>query len=258
VDNTRVFPNPNDLIDHVAAKIVSIARSAIGERGGFFFMLSGGSTPRLLYERISDPLNIRNLDWAKTHVFWGDERCVPPEHKDSNYRMAHETLLDKVPILPENVHRIHGELPPQTAADRYEGELRRSFHFDNDQGPGGEHAVTNFPVFDLILLGMGTDGHTASLFPGSSGLNEEERWFVAVAHDTPPPPLVARVTATPGMLNAGSNVFFLVTGAKKASRLVQVLEGPFRPNDLPAQIVKPENGQLTWFIDQEAASGLSI
>lgn len=253
----QVFPNPNDLVADVALQVLSIAQRSVDERGIFSFMLSGGSTPRLLFERLSDPAYIRNLDWEKAQVFWGDERCVPPEHKDSNYRMARETLLDKVPIPPENIHRIHGELNPRAAAERYEDELGESFQFKNDRGHGGDQPVTDFPVFDLILLGMGADGHTASLFPGSNALSEKEHWFVAVAHDAAMPPLVARVTATPGILNAGSNVFFLVTGEKKAARLAQVLEGPFRPEDLPAQLVKPENGQLTWFVDQEAASGLS-
>lgn len=253
----QVFPHPNDLIDHVTAHIVSIARGAIKERGNFFFMLSGGSTPRLLYERLTDFEYISDLDWAKVQVFWGDERCVPPGHKDSNYRMARESLLDKVPIPPENVHRIQGELPPRVAATHYEGELRRSFHVDNNQESGENLPKVYVPVFDLILLGMGTDGHTASLFPGSSALFEEGRWFVAVEHETPPPPLVPRVTATPEIINAGSNIFFLIAGANKAARLAQVIEGPSRPDDLPAQMIKPENGQLSWYVDQAAARELS-
>jgi 6-phosphogluconolactonase len=257
VASIQIFPDLSDLIDNVAAKIVSVASDVITKRGDFRIMLAGGSTPRLLYERLTEPEFVGRLDWMSVHVYWGDERCVPMDHQDSNHRMARESLLDRAPIPTENIYRIRGELIPQDAADLYEKELSQSFRSEDDRITGAEFPQRDLPIFDLILLGMGGDGHTASLFPGSSALNEKGRWFVAVVHNQPPPPLVPRVTVTPSVINAASNVIFLVTGSSKAKRLAEVLEGAHNPDVLPAQIVNPENGQLYWFVDQEAASELS-
>ncbi|MEP7200349.1 MAG: 6-phosphogluconolactonase, partial [Chloroflexota bacterium] len=183
--------------------------------------------------------------WSRVHVFWGDERCVPPDHADSNYRMARETLLDHVAIPAGNAHRIRGEAEPAVAADEYAREL---------------HAVVGntSPRMDLIFLGMGDDGHTASLFPHSPAIHETTRWVVAVAHATPPPPLVARVTITPVVINAARQVAFLVAGAGKAERLRQVLSEPYQPDELPSQIVKPSDGELLWFVDTDAAKYLAV
>lgn len=252
----NVFPEPVDLVGEVSAQIVSLGSRAIAERGHFSFMLSGGSTPRLLYERLAEPDVLGSMDWSKVQVYWGDERCVLPDHRDSNYRMARESLLEHVPIPPENIHRIRGELDPQAGALDYEAEVRKSFQ--NELGPFFTANTSKgfLPVFDVILLGLGTDGHTASLFPGSSALWERERWFVAVEHDQPPPPLVPRITVTPRVINAGSNIFFLVTGADKARRLSQVLEGQYRPEEIPAKMISPEKGRLSWYLDQAAAGEL--
>jgi 6-phosphogluconolactonase len=170
------------------------------------------------------------------HFFWGDERCVPPNHADSNYRMVAESLLNHVPALAENIHRVQGELAPSQAAEHYEAELRAFF---------GET-----PAFDLILLGLGEDGHTASLFPGSPALAESVRWVVAAQHTSPPLPLVSRVTLTFSVFNAARQVLFLVSGAGKAPRLAEIRRGV---PDLPAARIRPASGDLLWLIDQAAA-----
>jgi 6-phosphogluconolactonase len=178
------------------------------------------------------------------YIFWSDERCVPPGLPDSNYLMACLALLDPARVPARNIHRIPGELEPLRAAARYEAQLRQFFAGDG------------LPRFDLILLGLGEDGHTASLFPGSPALHEQERWAVAVEHTTPPPPLVPRVTLTLPVLNAAAHVIYLVSGANKAERLAQVLHGPVALEPLPAQLVSPANGALLWLVDRAAARGL--
>jgi 6-phosphogluconolactonase len=178
------------------------------------------------------------VDWARVHVFWGDERCVPPDHPESNYRLAREALLDHVPLPPANVHRIPTEQEPVQAAADYEQTLRRFF------GPG------SVPRFDLVLLGLGTDGHTASLFPGTPAVHEYERWVVAHYVSSLP---AWRVTLTPAVLNAADQVTFLVAGEEKAGALKQVLAGPYQPDVLPAQVVRPAGGSLLWLVDDAAA-----
>jgi 6-phosphogluconolactonase len=183
------------------------------------------------------------VKWDHVHFFWGDERCVPPSHADSNYRLANEALLCSIPIPEVNIHRIPGELPVKEAARNYEVELRRFFG-------------STTPRFDLVLLGLGEDGHTASLFPGNPAVREDAHWVAAVSHHEPPPPLVDRVTLTLLVLNAAAHVLFLVSGASKTDRLEQVLHGPFQPELLPAQTVKPIKGTVQWLVDQAAAAKL--
>jgi len=198
--------------------------------------LSGGSTPRATYTLLASDEFAARVDWPRVHVLWGDERCVPPDHPESNYRMARETLLDKIPIPAENVYRIRGELPPDQAATAYQAEL--------------EAILGTIGRFDLILLGMGEDGHTASLFPGTAAIHEQTRWVVAHYVDK----LSAwRVTLTPVVINAAARVTFLVSGAGKAERLREVLDGPHQPDVLPAQIVRPTGGRLLWLADAAAA-----
>jgi 6-phosphogluconolactonase len=232
--------DPDALADAAAELFAGAASAAQLVQGRFSVALAGGSTPRALYARLAGP-DVR-VDWSHVHVFWSDERCVPPGDPDSNYRMAHEALLAHVPLPAGNLHRIRGELDPPQAADEYERELRAFF---------GDDA----PQFDLVLLGLGDDGHTASLFPGSPALHETRRWVVAVEHDGPPPPLVPRVTFTPPVLNAARSVIFLVAGRAKAARLAEVLHGPHQPDVLPAQIVRP-SGLLVWMVDEAAAGAL--
>lgn len=240
----RILPDAPSLAQNAARQFSALAAAAIQARGYFSVALAGGSTPQALYRLLAGPPFAGEVDWRRVHVFWGDERCVPPDHPDSNYGMARLALLDHVPLLPENIHRMAGEKEPQQAAAGYEEELRAFF----------EARRLSSPCFDLVLLGMGEDGHTASLFPGTAAVREQERWVVA--H------LVAalkarRITLTPVILNQAAQTTFLVSGAGKAERLRQVLEGPAQPEQLPAQAIHPQNGRLTWLVDEAAVSGLS-
>jgi 6-phosphogluconolactonase len=232
----RTCPDAASLARAAAEHFVTLAAAAIAARGQFVVALSGGSTPRTSYALLASHQFAQRVDWPRVHVFWGDERCVPPDHPESNYRMAREALLDRVPIPTENVHRMRGELPPDQAATAYQAELEAAL------GAGGR--------FDLILLGMGADGHTASLFPGTTALHEQTRWVVAHYVDK----LSAwRVTLTPVAINAAAHVIFIVSGAGKAERLPEVLAGPYQPDILPAQIVRPADGRLLWLVDAAAA-----
>lgn len=196
--------------------------------------LAGGSTPEATYRLLARDYADR-IDWSRVHVFFGDERTVPPEYEDSNYRMAREALLDHVPV--GGVHRMRGELPPAEAARAYEEELREFF------GPG------EVPGFDLILLGIGEDGHTASLFPNTPALDVTDRWVV----ENPVEKLdTVRLTLTAPAINAARAVVFLVAGEGKAGALREILEGGADPRDYPAKLVQPAGG-ATWMVDRAAA-----
>ncbi len=263
----KVHTNADELARAAAGLFVTLAREDIAVRGRFAVALSGGSTPRAMHQHLASPEFASQVDWVHVHIFWGDERCAPPDHEHSNYRMARETLLDHVPIPPESIHRIRGEDAPEWAAKNYESELRMFFgqapggqtgggQTPGGQTPGGQtpggQTHRSAPTLDLIFLGLGDDGHTASIFPGTSAVREETQWVVAQEHNFPPPPLVSRITITPPLINAAANVVFLVTGAGKAERLKEVLHGLYQPEVLPAQIVKPTNGRLVWLVDEEA------
>jgi 6-phosphogluconolactonase len=236
MNELRVHPDAAGLARAAAEHFVTLATAAIAAHGQFVVALSGGSTPRATYTLLANDELAARVDWPRVRVFWGDERCVPPDHAGSNYRMARETLLDHVPLPTRNVHRIQGELPPDQAATAYQAELEAVL------GAGGQ--------FDLILLGMGEDGHTASLFPSTVALHEQTRWVVAQYVDK----LSAwRVTLTPVAINAAAHVTFLVSGVGKAERLREVLDGPHQPDVLPAQIVRPTDGRLLWLVDAAAA-----
>ena len=242
------------LAEEAASRILEIGNRSIEERDIFTFVLAGGSTPRSVYKRLSK--DRRRLDWSKVHIFWGDERCLPPDDPQSNYHMAGETLLERSPIPGGNVHRIRCELGLDQAAEAYQQQI---FGFFN-QHPAlfwQASAASFIPSFDLILLGMGEDGHTVSLFPGSSALEETSRWVIGVQHDQPPPPLVDRVTFTLPLINAASHVIFLVSGESKAQRMAQALRGETEPS-LPAQRVCPASGRLLWLVERSAATGLMI
>jgi 6-phosphogluconolactonase len=237
----QVFSSPELLADAVAQHIVTSAAEAVSSRGLFTLALAGGSTPRATYSRLATRDWRLKLDWQRTHVVWGDERCVPPDDPRSNYRMAKEALLDRVPIPAHQIHRIRGEDDPEKAAGEYERELRVLL--------GSEGSL------DLVLLGLGEDGHTASLFPGQAAVREKARWVVAVPS---PDATMWRITLTPALLNAARNVTFVVSGANKAARLQQVLQGPFAPDILPAQAIRPAQGRLTWMVDEAAAARLRL
>ena len=242
----EVFPDREKLIQAAAEHVIQLTSQGITENGRVAIALSGGSTPRPLYTLLATKRYSQRIDWLRVHVFWGDERCVPPDNPQSNYQMARETLLDEVPIPVSNIHRIRGEEDPEKAAVAYEKELRTFFGVDARDG-------SPRLGFDLILLGMGDNGHTASLFPGSPAVNEKERWVMAQYVEVVS---MWRITLTPVVSNAAKNVLFIVSGAEKAERLRDVLEGPFQPEVLPAQIVRPASGRLLWFVDRTAAARL--
>lgn len=239
-----VLDTPDAVADEAARRWLALAEETVEQRGKFMVALSGGSTPRALYERLAHPPYQEGAPWAQTHVFWGDERTVPPGHEDSNYRMAHQTLLSRVAVPLNNIHRPHGDKDPGEAATDYEQVLRLAFNLRRDE----------LPRFDLILLGMGDDGHTASLFPGNPALEMEDRLFVATyvpQHET------HRLTLTLPAINAARRVIFLVVGEGKAETLRRVLEGESDPSEFPARLVQPDDGQLTWLLDEAAASRLA-
>jgi len=232
-----------------AALFVKAAVEAIRSRGIFTVVLSGGSTPKGAYSLLAEDETLRKqVAWAQVRFFFGDERHVPPDHPDSNFRMAHEAMLSRLPIDPNQVSRIKGEYADASrAAEEYERDLRSA------ATANGLAADDGVPVFDLVLLGLGPDGHTASLFPGTSALHEQRRLVVAnrVAKlDTD------RITLTAPVLNGASDVLFLIQGADKAEALHAVLEGPYDPDRLPAQLIRPRHGRLRWLADPAAAARL--
>jgi 6-phosphogluconolactonase len=236
--SVSVYDNPEELAQAAASEFAARAAEAIGERGRFAVVLAGGSTPRAAYGILARDYRDR-IDWNNVHVFFGDERSVPPDHDDSNYKMARESLLDHVPI--GSVHRMQGELPPDEAAEAYEQDLREFF------GP------VDLPKFDLILLGTGDDGHTASLFPETSALEVHDRWAVA----NPVLKLeTTRITLTVPAINAARAVYFLVAGEGKAGPVAEILEGTPDPRQYPATLIQPQGGPK-WMLDRPAASELT-
>ncbi len=235
---------PQDLFQVAGDEVIHAASDAVAQRGRFTIALSGGSTPRSLFTLIAANAS-STLPWGQMFFFWGDERHVPPDDPDSNYRMAKETLLSKVPVPPANIFRIPAENPDAAAAaDAYEQTLRKFFAL----APG------EFPRFDLILLGMGPDGHTASLFPETAALREKSRLVVANRVEKLK---TIRITLTLPVLNTARCVAFLVSGIDKAGALHEVLEGNGPAEKYPAKLVRPAEGKLIWFVDRAAASGLS-
>jgi 6-phosphogluconolactonase len=242
-----IYSDPDSLVQAAAQHIIALAASSIASHGRFSLVLAGGSTPRMLYERLAHPDYASQIEWASTHIFWGDERFVPPDHPDSNYRMAREALLRRVSLPPTNVHRMRGELEPSQAAANYNNLLADFF------GLPQQPDATTQPPFDLVLLGMGADGHTASLFPHTSAVREQQRRVVAHYVEALG---LWRLTLTPPAINAARNVLFFVSGASKAARLRAVLRGPVQPEVQPAQAIRPTHGTLVWLIDADAANEL--
>ena len=234
--SVHVYESPEKLAEAAAREFATKAAEAIEERGRFAVVLAGGSTPKATYGILARDYT-DSIDWGKVHVFFGDERTVPPDHEDSNYRMAREALLDHIRV--GSVHRIRCELPPDDSAAAYKEDLREFF--------GG------LPQFDLILLGIGGDGHTASLFPETPALEVQDRWVVA----NPVPKLdTTRVTLTVPVINAARLVVFLVAGEDKAEALKEILEGDADPREYPATLVRPPTGP-DWMLDHAAARLLS-
>lgn len=231
-----VFPTASELFVAAADEFFRIVTKALAEHDVANVALSGGSTPRALYELIAErtitETALKTIDWRKVHLFFGDERSVPPTDKESNYRMVRESLLSNASLGATRVHRIHSELPPENAAELYEGDLK-------------EHFGQELPKFDLILLGLGPDGHTASLFPETAALDVNDRWVVA---NRVPQQNTTRITFTYPVLNNADEVLFLVAGAEKSEAVRRALIA----RDVPAAQVQPK-GKLCWFVDQAAA-----
>jgi len=246
----EVLASAANLFHAAAEEFIRVARAAIGAQGRFTVALSGGSTPKALYSLLA--ANYADFAWSRIFLFFGDERHVPPTDPDSNYRMVNESLLTKIAIPAENVFRVPAENPDAAAAALdYEAQLRRFFELSPGDQPGDRPG--EFPRFDLILLGIGPDGHTASLFPDSPALDEQSRLVVAnwVAKFN-----THRITFTFPVLNRAAEVMFMASGADKADMLRQVLEGKSTP-PLPSQRVQPSDGKLLWMLDEAAAAKLT-
>ena len=238
-----VEPDAAALARRAAAYFVERAQAVVAVRGRARMAISGGSTPKATFGLLADPSQPwrAKMPWDKVDLWWVDERCVPPDDADSNYRMTREEMLDKVPLKPEQIHRIEGELEPAAGAARYEEELRKGFGLAED----------GLPQFDVMQLGMGPDGHTASLFPHTAALNETGRLAVAnhvTAKDA------WRITLTLPVINHAAEVFFLIAGTDKAQILKEVLLGPRDPERLPSQLIFPANDILTLLLDRAAAA----
>ncbi|HEY1646989.1 MAG TPA: 6-phosphogluconolactonase [Terracidiphilus sp.] len=231
------------LAARAARHFVELAEQAVAARGRARIAISGGSTPKAAFQLLADasqPLRAR-MPWDKLELYWVDERCVPPDHPDSNYRMTREAMLAHVPLPAAQVHRMEGELEPEAAAARYESELRNGFRLEGAETPR----------FDVIALGMGPDGHTASLFPHTAALHEMSRLAVANHVENKD---AWRITLTWPVINQGASVFFLIGGADKAQVLKEVMRGPRDPERLPSQLIAPAGGILTLLLDKAAAA----
>ena len=232
-----------EAVSRAAAEIfVEKVVDALSARGRFAVALSGGGTPRRLYNLLAESPIREKIQWKAVHVFWGDERCVPPGDPRSNARMARLALLDHVPLPAENIHPVPCDRSPREAATRYENEIKAFFG-------------TKAPAFDMVLLGLGDNAHTASLFPHTPVLDEKDRWVAEVYVSEQD---MHRVTLTAPIINQAREVLFLVSGQGKAKALKQVLQGPFRPHDFPAQLIRTKAGHGLWLVDHDAAARLNI
>ena len=237
----RVFQDLEELSRVAAELFFALSKKSIATRGRFVVALSGGSTPHRLYSLLGSPWYRNNIDWSRVYLFWTDERCVPNDHPESNYRLAHDAFLSRVPLPAQNIHRIRGEDEPRKAAEAYEDELQNFF--------SGVGAI----VFDLIILGVGEDGHTASLFPGSPALDERMRPAVPIYLEEPK---INRVTLTLPVLNHAAQVLFLASGRAKAGTVHEIVEDG-NPKQYPAGLVQPLQSSAMWLIDREASSALA-
>jgi 6-phosphogluconolactonase len=240
----RIFKEETELVVYAAEMILDLALQAVQKRGICHLVLSGGGTPLPVYKRFCLPMYVERFPWEKTHFYWGDERLVAADDPGSNYGQAKSAFLDKVPVVPENIHRIKGELPADQAAADYGIQLaaQSSVGFP-------------WPVFDVILLGVGSDGHTASLFPGKRDPGEFQDPVIAVTADYEDRPS-ERITLTPMAINSALNVMFLVKGHMKASAVSAAINGPTNEIRWPVQRIKPIHGIILWLLDEGAAAGL--
>lgn len=239
----RVFPTPPEVAQSAAELFTSSVVAAANARGIARVAISGGTTPKAMFALLASDAFAKRVPWDKLDLYWVDERCVGPEDADSNYRMTKEALLSKVPLAEDRIHRMEGELEPEEAAARYEAAIRNGFRLEGAETP----------TFDLVLLGMGDDGHTASLFPHTEALNDMTH--IVVANHVPQKD-TWRITLTWPVINQGREVAFLIEGAGKAQVLHDVFEGPYQPETYPSQIIRPASGKLTLLLDSAAAAKL--
>ncbi len=245
-DEIRIVEGEAELSLQAAEMFAQRATEAMNRRGRFTVALSGGSTPRAIHRRLTEAPFRNRIDWDKVEFLWGDERAVAPDHEDSNYRMARETLLDRVPTPPKRIHRMPAEREDLDAAAReYQAEIASACGVAADGDP---------PAIDLVLLGMGPDGHTASLFPHTEVLQPTGRWVVG---NYVPKLNTHRMTMTPTLINRAACVVFVVNGEDKAAPLAEVLEGPPDAERLPSQLIRPSPGELIWLVDRHAAAKLN-
>jgi 6-phosphogluconolactonase len=239
----RVYDGADALSRAAAEHFLETAQAAVSANGIARIAISGGSTPKRTFELLANPAEkfVKDMPWERIELYWVDERTVPPDNKDSNYRMTREALLDKVPLKPEQIFRIEGELDPEVAAARYESAIRNHLRLEGAQGPR----------FDVVALGMGDDGHTASLFPHTAAINEMIR--IAIANQVPQKD-TWRVTLTWPVINEARDVFFLIAGKDKAQPVHDVLLGKYDPEALPSQLIRPRNGRLLMLLDRDAAA----
>ncbi len=238
----EVLPDGETLALRAADLFAVAAQEAAAARGRFAVALSGGATPRAFFRMLARQQFSQKVPWRRTHLYWVDERCVPVDDPASNYGMARDTFIKHVPVPTVNVHRVHGEEPPEVAASGYADELAALAALERPR--------VDLPVFDLVVLGLGADGHTASLFPHSDVLDDDEHLAVA----TEAPSGGSRVTVTLPVINAARHVWFLVAGDEKAGMVAEVLEGLRVPRAIPAQAVAPVHGKLLWLLDEAAAA----
>jgi 6-phosphogluconolactonase len=241
--NVKIFHNTRQLAEDFAAEIIRMARDAHEAGKPCTIMLSGGSTPKALFEAIVK-LATPDTPWDQVHLYWGDERCVPPDDAESNYLMTRQTLLDKINIPEKNIYRIKGESEPTAEARRYAEKLL-SVNPDNN----------GTPVFDLVILGMGDDGHTASVFPDNLRIFQSENLCETAAN---PYSGQQRITVTPRVINNAKRIVFMVTGKNKAGVLKETIEKKGNYSEYPASHINPTNGELVWYIDEEAGKSLSL
>ena len=241
----RIAATPPEVAAAAAQLFTNAAKSAVQARGVARIAISGGTTPKAMFGLLASEPFIKQVPWDKLYLYWVDERSVPPGHPDSNYRMTSEAMLSKVPLPADHIFRMEGELDPVIAAARYEATIRNSFKLEGAQTP----------TFDLVLLGMGDDGHTASLFPHTEGL--ENITDLVIANHVPQKD-TWRISLTSPVINQGREVAFLIEGAAKAQVLHDVLLGPWQPDTFPSQLIRPASGQLTFLLDSAAASKLPV
>jgi 6-phosphogluconolactonase len=238
-----VFPDAAATAEAAAKLFADTAMEAVTNRGRARIAISGGSTPKNMFKLLAAEPFLSEIPWSKIDLFWVDERCVPPTDADSNYKMTDEALLSHVPLPAEQIYRMEGELDPEVAASRYESQVRIGFRLEGAETP----------TFDLILLGMGDDGHTASLFPHTEGLDELSR--IVIANHVPQKD-TWRITLTWPVINQGRKVAFLIEGAAKTDVLATVLTGKYDPETYPSQIIRPASGKLFFLLDTAAAAKL--